>query len=95
MKFSIKDFFSKFDKIRRKKRIWSHLLKTSLMENFIFCAVNIVVRVPADLYLGPFETTTITLFFSKIVTAFCNKVLSHRFGWVLNMPKCPKLYHLP
>ena len=34
MKFSIKDFFSKDD-----LRIWSHLLKKSLMENFIFCAV--------------------------------------------------------
>ena len=40
MKFSNKDFFSKFDQIRRKLRIWSHLLKKSLMENFIFCAVN-------------------------------------------------------
>ena len=39
MKFSIKDFFSKCDQIRRKLRIWSHLLKKSLMENFIFCAV--------------------------------------------------------
>ena len=39
MKFSIKDFFSKFDQIRRKLRIWSHLLKKSLMENFIFCVV--------------------------------------------------------
>ena len=39
MKFSIKDFFSKCDKIRKKLRIWSHLLKKSLMENFIFCAV--------------------------------------------------------
>ena len=29
MKFSIKDFFSK----------WSHLLNKSLMESFIFCAV--------------------------------------------------------
>ena len=29
MEFSIKNFFSK----------WSHLLKKSLMENFIFCAV--------------------------------------------------------
>ena len=38
-KFSIKDFFSKCDKIRWKLRIWSHLLKKSLMENFIFCAV--------------------------------------------------------
>ena len=39
MKFSIKDFFSKCDQIRRKQRIWSHLLKRSLMEDFIFCAV--------------------------------------------------------
>ena len=40
MKFSIKDFFSKCDQIRRKLRIWSHLLKKSLKENFIFCAVT-------------------------------------------------------
>ena len=39
MKFSIRDFFSKCDQIRRKLRIWSHLLKKCLMENFIFCAV--------------------------------------------------------
>ena len=39
MKFFIKDFFSKCDQIRRKLRIWSHLLKKSLMENFNFCAV--------------------------------------------------------
>ena len=39
MKFSIKDFFRKCDQIRRKLRIWSHLLKKSLMENFISCAV--------------------------------------------------------
>ena len=38
-KFSIKDFFSICDQIRRKLRIWSHLLKKSLIENFIFCAV--------------------------------------------------------
>ena len=40
MKFSIKDFFSKCDQIRGKLRIWSHLLKKSFMENFIFCAVT-------------------------------------------------------
>ena len=34
MKFSIKDFFSK-----SFLRIWSFLLKKSLMENFIFCPV--------------------------------------------------------
>ena len=39
MKFSIEDFFSKCDQIRRKLWIWSHILKKSLMENFIFCAV--------------------------------------------------------
>ena len=38
-KFSIKYFFGKCDKIRRKLRIWSYLLKKSLMENFNFCAV--------------------------------------------------------
>ena len=37
--FSIKDFFSKCDQIRRKLRIWSHLLKKFLIENFIFCPV--------------------------------------------------------
>ena len=39
MKFSIDDFFSKCDQIRSFLRIGSHLLKKSLMENFIFCAV--------------------------------------------------------
>ena len=29
----MKDFFSKCDQIRRKLRIWSHLLKKSLMLN--------------------------------------------------------------
>ena len=38
MKFSIKDFFSKFDQIPNFLRIWSHLQKKSIMENFIFCA---------------------------------------------------------
>ena len=42
MKFSIKDFLSKCNQIRRFLRIWSHLLKKSLMEDFIFCAVNYV-----------------------------------------------------
>ena len=49
MKFSIKDFFSKCDQIRRKLRIWSHLLKKSLMENFIFCAVLISAIQDIDL----------------------------------------------
>ena len=39
--FSIEGFFSKFD--AGKLEIWSHLLKKSLVENFIFvqCLLNI------------------------------------------------------
>ena len=40
MKFSIKDFLCKCDQIRSFLRIWSYLLKKSLMKNFIFCAVK-------------------------------------------------------
>ena len=39
MKFSIKDCFSKCEEI---SSLNAHLLKKSLMENFIFCAVRIV-----------------------------------------------------
>ena len=40
LKFFIKDFFSKCDQIHQScLRIWSHLLKKSLMENLIFCAL--------------------------------------------------------
>ena len=57
MKFSIKDFFSKCDQIRSHRRIWSHWLKKSLMENFIFlCSV----------YLG-LSVTYDELFLSKVV----------------------------
>ena len=41
MKFCIKNFFSKCDQICRKLQIWSYLLRKSLTENFIFCAVRI------------------------------------------------------
>ena len=39
IKFSINGFFSKCDQINSFLRIWSNLLKNSLMENFIFCEV--------------------------------------------------------
>ena len=41
IKVSIKDFFSKYDQIRRKLRIWSHLAQKPLMENLILCAVTL------------------------------------------------------
>ena len=39
MKFSIKDFFSKYEQIRSFLQIWSNLLERSIMENLIFCTV--------------------------------------------------------
>ena len=42
-KVAIEDFFSICDEIRRELRIWSHLLKKSLIESFIFCAVTSVL----------------------------------------------------
>ena len=41
MKFSIKNFFSKYDQTWRKLRIWSKLLKKSFRENFIFGAAHV------------------------------------------------------
>ena len=57
MKFSIKNFFSKFDQIRRKLlRILSHLLKKSLTENFIFCTVDyldpLALKCKFDFWVG-------------------------------------------
>ena len=43
MNFTIKDFFNKRDQIRRKLRIWSHLPKKHLMEDFFFC-VQIIIK---------------------------------------------------
>ena len=40
MKFSVIDLFSKLDQIRGELQIRSFLLKKSLMENFIVCAVT-------------------------------------------------------
>ena len=47
MNFSIKDFFSKCKQIRRKLRIWSHLLKESRVENFrLFVVIKMVCCLP-------------------------------------------------
>ena len=40
MKVSIKDFFSKCEQFHMKLLILSHLLKKSLMENFILSVVG-------------------------------------------------------
>ena len=52
---SIKDLSRKFDQIHRKLRIWSHLLKKSVMENFIFLTVQLPL-LRANSQLGAPET---------------------------------------
>ena len=41
LSFPLTDFLNKCDQKRWKLRIWSHLLKKYVMENFIFCAVSV------------------------------------------------------
>ena len=43
MKFSSKDFFSKYDQIHKKQRIWSHLLNKYLIQNFFFLCSDIYI----------------------------------------------------
>ena len=50
MKLFIKDLFSKPDQICSFLPIWSHLLKKSLMENFIFCALLSLVGTTVGIY---------------------------------------------
>ena len=65
MTFSIKDFFSKCAQIGRKLWIWSHVLKKSLMKNFIFCAVLVIQT---------------RFHFSKIATLLLKKPLKTDLG---------------
>ena len=40
------------DQIRRKLRVWLHLLKNSLLENFIFCSVGVAKGNPFALSIA-------------------------------------------
>ena len=51
VKFFIKDIFSKCDQIRRKLRIWSHLLEKYLAENFFVKLVDFLLILHAKIKL--------------------------------------------
>ena len=74
MKFSIKDFSSKCDQIRRFLRIWSQLLKKFLMENFFLCAV---CKKPNDarvpLYTYEYFWATPSLVYNVYIIFFANQ----------------------
>ena len=71
MKFSNKDFFSKCDQIRSFLWIWSHLLKKSLMENFIFCAVRYATEQNTHLAKTNISALTNSLLeYTKLISYF-------------------------
>ena len=74
MKFSSKGFFSRCNKIRRKLRIWSNLLKKSIMENFIFCAVRSIFSIICYLLKGLESSITISIGKKLIQTWFIFKI---------------------
>ena len=77
LKFSIKEFFSKCDQICSFQQIWSHLLKKSLMENLVFCAVGVNSSFPVPtwkkknklkFFLSIFNSFHVVLLFSLKAT---------------------------
>ena len=71
---SIKDFFSKYGQIHRKLGFWSHLLKKSLIGNFILSAV-LPLHLPLRKISGRVfpelcQTSKIECFAKKMLTAF-------------------------
>ena len=61
----IKDFFRKWDRIRSFLQIRSHFLEIPLMENFIFCAVSILI------WAGPFCSASVAILMHCIT--YCRK----------------------
>ena len=62
MKFSIKDSFCKWDQILSPLQNWAHLLKKSLMENFIFFVQRVQAFCLASM-LSSFIFSMLNLFF--------------------------------
>ena len=75
MKFSFKDFFSKCDQIRSFLRIWSHLPKKSLMENFSYFTVITIFDKLDSYNQNPF----VDIIFKLIIT---RKNYSKLFIWL-------------
>ena len=84
MKFSIKDFFSKCDQIRRKLLILSHLLKKTLIENVIFCTVSFQANVT---FLCPLKTSENQKSFDwPVMGSKCSSRNINKFHLVFSCP---------
>ena len=93
---SITNFFSKCDQICGKLRICSHLLRVSIMENFIFCAmyVSIHQRYLRFLVRETFKSVSQTKP-EFMWSFFKQKKLTYglRKGPVLNVPRTHSTYY--
>ena len=70
MKLSTADYFSKCDQIRSLLRIWSHLLKKSVIENLIVqCETDLSLRnKSSDECFGTLVYRLVLLFLSANIT---------------------------
>ena len=84
MKFFIQDFFSKCDQIRSLLRIWSHLLKKSLMENLTFCKRYFQNALIMIMYQSenPFKDV-IELFGQVILTKYPLQMVATKFRYLI------------
>ena len=79
MKLSIKGLCSKSDQIRRKLQTWSHLLRKSFMENFIFCAIwNFLLSVKIFLQQNPQSEGNLKKSCLKVLEKLAQKYLRQR-----------------
>ena len=83
MEFSIKVFFSKCDEIRSFLRILSHLLKKSLMENFIFVQCDTanwshlkMCKIRVDMIMTSFFKAYVSIYFYVFALRPWNQISS-------------------
>ena len=87
MRFSFKNFFSNCDKIRSFMRIWSHIMKKSLMESFIFRGLKPHLIQVYHVFLVPDQRN---LSYLKVVLVVCSCQQLVKKMWTNNL-RCWKL----
>ena len=92
MMFSIKDFYSKWDQFRRKLQIWSHSLRKSFMENFIFLCSDTsawLQQIKAKLLIKSNLRYELVAYSSACLLSFCQLP----YNWILLLLLLLSLYY--
>ena len=90
MKFSIRDFCSKLDQIRKKLRISSHWLEKSLIENFIFRAAFVLKLIQKELWTEMERRTVKSIWKKHFLTFNFNEWFFCFSRFLLKI--CPNFY---